>query len=358
MSRRRRVGTPAAAILLTLTITLGVFAGRSLAQKPVLTRTEQVEILVQPIDGFDRQRPDHRQFGRLEWRGGMVLSSASAAFGGFSGLVLDPDGRRLLAISDSGNWMMADLGYSGTRPARLSNARIGPLRALNGSRLARERDRDAEALTLAEGNLDRGTVLIGFELNYRIGSFSVSKAGVSAPHRYIKQPAESRRMPRNMQYEAIAVLQGGRFKGSTIAFAERMPDRRGLHTGWIWIDDEPRRLHLTDIGGFDITDAAALRDGSLILLERRFRWSEGVRMRLRLLNANEIAPGADMQGEVLLQADMGYQIDNMEAVAVHYGTQGEPIVTLMSDDNFNALLQRTVLLQFALDSNGRAQAGQ
>ncbi len=36
-------------------------------------------------------------------------------------------------------------------------------------------------------------------------------------------------------------------------------------------------LHLTDIGGFDVTDAAPLREGGLLVLERRFRWSKASR---------------------------------------------------------------------------------
>jgi hypothetical protein len=38
----------------------------------------------------------------------------------------------------------------------------------------------------------------------------------------------------------------------------------------------------------------------------------------------------------------------MEGLALHQGAGGETILTLISDDNFNRLLQRTVLLQFAL----------
>jgi hypothetical protein len=38
----------------------------------------------------------------------------------------------------------------------------------------------------------------------------------------------------------------------------------------------------------------------------------------------------------------------MEGIAVHRGAGGETVVTLISDDNFNRLLQRTILLQFVL----------
>ena len=44
----------------------------------------------------------------------------------------------------------------------------------------------------------------------------------------------------------------------------------------------------------------------------------------------------------------------MEGLAVHTGSQGETLLTLISDDNFNSLLQRTVLLQFALPAKSVA----
>jgi hypothetical protein len=51
---------------------------------------------------------------------------------------------------------------------------------------------------------------------------------------------------------------------------------------------------------------------------------------------------------------MGQEIDNMEALAVHTGTRGETVVTVLSDDNFNSFLQRTLLLQFALTNESHA----
>ena len=49
----------------------------------------------------------------------------------------------------------------------------------------------------------------------------------------------------------------------------------------------------------------------------------------------------------LFEADLGYQIDNMEGIAVHRNARGETILTLVSDDNFSAI-QRNLLLQFRL----------
>jgi hypothetical protein len=71
-------------------------------------------------------------------------------------------------------------------------------------------------------------------------------------------------------------------------------------------------------------------------------------MRIRRLQPAEIRRGARLTGRILFQGNSSYEIDNMEGMAVHRGAGGETVVTLISDDNFSRLLQRTVLLQFAL----------
>ena len=51
------------------------------------------------------------RLGRLAWRGGLELTSPSKDFGGFSGLLIEQDGRRLLAVTDRGMWLRAELDY-------------------------------------------------------------------------------------------------------------------------------------------------------------------------------------------------------------------------------------------------------
>ena len=58
---------------------------------------------------------------------------------------------------------------------------------------------------------------------------------------------------------------------------------------------------------------------------------------------------APLIGETLIDVVANsHEIDNMEGLGVHVDAAGATILTLISDDNFNHLLQRTVLLQFAL----------
>ncbi len=346
--------------LLIAVAALAIITERAVAQKPHLNaaRPQTIEIHATPLTSFDRPGTSQKTFGRLEWRGGLVLSSPSPNFGGWSGLVLDPSGRRLLSVSDAGSWMTGEITYDNGRPTGIKNAKISSIRALNGAPLTRTRDRDAESITLADGTLETGMALIAFEGNMRIGRFPIKDGELKAPVEYLKKPAETRRMHHNASFESIGVLKAGRYKDSVIAIAERLTNPQGDHTGWIWTRGQPRPFYLSDVRGFDITDLATLPDGNVIVLERRFRWTEGVKMRLRLLNGAELAPGARLEGETLLEADMGYEIDNMEGVAVHEGPRGETIITVLSDNNFSSFIQRTVLLQFALPRENTASIEQ
>jgi hypothetical protein len=337
----------AAAALVAATL----FTSRSVAEddrREPPTSVEKVEIEARPIAHFQRGRPDLKRFGPLEFRGGLVLSSPSPSFGGWSGLAMAADGKSLVAVSDIGVWMMADLAYDGPRPAKLVHAELGPLRGTGNRQLRTKRLQDAEALALLDGTLVRGTLLIGFERIHRIGRFEIRDRQVRAPAGYLRLPPEASRMQQNQGIEALAVLQAGPLKGSVVAFAERFTRGSGYHTGWLWVRGEPQAIHLKDIDAFNITDAAALPDGGLLVLERFYRWTEGVKMRIRYLAAAEIVPGARLMGRTLIEADSGYEIDNMEGMAVHRGPLGETVVTLISDDNFNSFLQRNVLLQFSL----------
>jgi len=315
-----------------------------------------VEVSATPIEAFQKTQPSRKRFGRLEFRGGLVLQSESKDFGGLSDLVVAPDGRRVLAITDAGGWLTAEIAYEATRPVGLRSVRMGKISSSKGGTLRRKRDHDAESMALADGNLTNGNVLIGFERNVRIAKFPIRNGVIGAPTASLKISPDMRRMKSNSGFEALTILKAGPYKGSPLAFAERLMDANGHHTGWIWVKGEPRRLALRDIGEFNLTGAATLDNGDVLLLERRFRWTEGVKMRLRQIPSSLLVPGAVIEGETLLDADMGYEIDNMEGIAVAKGPQGETVLTLVSDDNFNHFLQRTLLLQFTLHPDARPEA--
>jgi hypothetical protein len=96
-----------------------------------------------------------------------------------------------------------------------------------------------------------------------------------------------------------------------------------------------------------VSSARILPNGDLMLLERRYAPAWGIAMRLRRIAGDTIKVGARLDGDILLDAGMTSQIDNMEGLAVSQDEAGRTILTLVSDDNFS-ILQRTLILQFAL----------
>ena len=320
---------------------------------------EAVQVDAKRISSFGKSSSGSQTFGKLSFRGGLVLTSPSSSFGGWSGLEIDADGRKFLAISDAGVWMTGQLTYDGSAPSGIRDARIGPITGLGGAPLVKERDRDAESVVLIEGTLSKGTVLVSFEQNHRIGKFSITEKGLSAPIGYLTLPPDVRRQQRNKSLESVCILRSGPNKGAIITLSERFPDKTGnQHTGWMLPAGSAATasawttLTIRNIEGYDLTDCKSLADGSLLVLERRFRWSswyEGVKMRLRRFSPSEVRGGVLMEGEVLLDADMNYEIDNMEGLSIHRSPKGETVLTLISDDNYSTFIQRTVLLQFVLN---------
>lgn len=314
-----------------------------------------IDISTRMISYFQGDDHDRRIFGRLKWRGGLTVRSTSPFFGGISGLVMGPQGKYLLAVTDRGSWVRAEVLYEGEALHGLRNVTIGPLRARDGRPLDRKRHQDAEGVALLRGTPLKGELLISFERNHRIGRFPVNAKGVLKPLNYLKLPS-LRGVTRNKGLEALTIIRAGRYKGRVLTFAERKKNDAGHLEGWILTRRGARRLQLVRLDGFDITDLASLPSGEIIVLERRFRWSEGVQMRLRLLSLSDLRSDKPILGQTLLQVDGGFTIDNMEGVSVHKSSDGKTIITLVSDDNFS-VLQRTLLLQFELMKKRPVEAG-
>ncbi|MDX2306982.1 MAG: esterase-like activity of phytase family protein [Hyphomicrobium sp.] len=331
-----------------LALTCGL-AFAAIKPSPKGLKGERLDVTSIPITVFERAGRPTTDLGRLSWRGGLVLTDPSPHFGGWSGLVISPDGRRLTAISDAGAWMAGTLVYGRNRhPDALTDVTIGALKAKSGKDLARGRDRDAEGMTLASGTLDNGEVLISFENHHRIGRFPVQAGIPGAPSSYLELPAELRKKDGRDGLETVVALRSGAKGSSILAISEYAADEAETHAAWLWRGGKPEKLSIRAHDDYAITDAVGLDNGNIILLERRFRVLDGVRMRLREIAAGDIAPGAILDGEVLVDADLTREIDNMEGLAVHRESDGTTILTLISDDNFSRILQRTILLQFAL----------
>lgn len=303
----------------------------------------KIAISAQPIDVFNRGEPERRRFGALEFRGGLILTSAEERFGGISGIRLAPNGERFLAITDRGYWLRGSLTIDGDKPVGIANAEMAPMLAAGGGTLEGRGWFDTEAIA-ADGQ----TFYIGVERANRILRFDVGKGGLLAPGQLVTAPAAIRTLPHNQGIEGMAYVPKGRpLAGTLIAISERGLDKAGNIRAFLIGGATPGEFALRRIGDFDITDAALIPGGDLLVLERRFSFLSGLGMRIRLIRLADIKPGAVVDGPVLIEAGNAHEIDNMEGLAAHTNTAGETIVTIVSDDNFSRL-QRTLLLRFAL----------
>lgn len=296
---------------------------------------------------LDPEHPKRVRFGKLEWRGGVILRSSAREFGGYSGLAIDRNGKRLLAISDRGTWLSAAITYKSDVIAGLEEVHIGALDVGRYSSAGKS-GRDAESLApLVWGDLSAGQ-FVAFENRHRIVRYRTKAGRFGSSVRSLKLPRAVMSLKGNQGLEGIEVLAAGPHKGALVAFAERADDGDGYALGWIFQRGRAAPFGIKRLDGFDITGLAALPGGGLLVLERKFTGIlGGIYMRVRRLTTDEIRPGARVPGEILFTSDRRHFIDNMEAIAVHNAPSGETIITVMSDDNFNPF-QRTLLMQFAL----------
>lgn len=296
-----------------------------------------VEIAARGV-ALDLQEVGAARVGRLIYRGGLVLSAMEPRFGGWSGLDVSADGKRLVAVSDKGYWMDARLAYDEGRLAGVAGARIGELTGLDG-RPARGSWSDAEGLARAPD----GGYFVSFERRPRVWFYPAAEPPFSLPPRPVPTPPGIERAPSNGGMEAIARLPGGRL----LVIAEELYQDEA-NVGWIGDGRTWQRLTYRCAPGFKPTDAAVTPSGDVLVLERRFTRLGSLGARIVRVRAGDIRAGARLEGEVLALIEPPLTLDNFEGISARTGARGETLVYVISDDNY-FFLQRTLLLMFEIE---------
>ncbi len=282
---------------------------------------------------LDPENPARKSIGRLEFIGGLRLSSSDPAFGGFSGLDISADGR-LTAIGDRGQWLSARLEEEQGRPVALTDASMMPLQGIGGQGLNGPW-RDAESLARLPG----GGWLVAFERFHRIRRYEEKAPLYGGGAAIVPRPPALDAAPANGGIEAMTVLADGRI----LIFAEDMRTEQGTHPGWlIGPDGSMARLSLRAEGLFKPTGLSTLANGDVLLLERRFTLIGGVAARISRLRRQDIRPAARLGAQELARLEPPLTVDNFEGIAAV--ADG---IYILSDDNFNPL-QNTLLLKFRL----------
>ncbi|MEO0485447.1 MAG: esterase-like activity of phytase family protein [Pseudomonadota bacterium] len=253
-------------------------------------------------------------------------SSKLPGFGGLSGLELSADGRDLLAVTDRGTLIRAQLDRGqGGALTNIAILALEPLRDPRGAPLVEEY-RDAEALA-ADG---AGGVYVAFEFHHRIWHYP----GPDTLPEPVPRAAWMDGLPDNKGVEALAYHPNH----GLIAITET-PGPDGAFAIQSFQDGTWRRRGtLPASGGFQVTGADFAQDGTLYIVERKLGLL-GFRTRLRR---------RDPTGEVetIFASEQG-DFDNLEAVSTWRDAAGMLRLTLLSDDNFLAF-QRTEIIEFSL----------
>ena len=316
-----------------------------------LDRTTPIEITAHQIV-LDPSKPDRKLVNGLIYRGGLELSSGHKFFGGYSGLTVSPDGSKMIAISDRGTWLKADLIHENGRLSGIANAGVAPILGANGKRLG-VGYRDAEALATDP----RGGFLISFEGQHRLNHYSVAPLPVGSMPALLATPDGLSSAPLNKGLEAIVPLGARRYL--LLTEDHRNDDLDTI--GWILTHSHDRKsgsaaeISLAVSGLFHPTDAALLPDGDILVLERRYMVLKGGSMRLRRINSADVMPGTRLVGTTLGTITPPLTVDNMEGLAIRTDSDGKTLVYIMSDDNFKPGFgslflpsQRTLLMMFEL----------
>jgi hypothetical protein len=328
-----------------LLVALAILAATSaFAQTPrYAVASTRIEIGAVPITSFDNRDPSQIRFGALEFRGGLELTSNNPAFGGISGLHIEPDGAHFLAITDRGSWLRGRIVYRDGKPVGITDAEIAPILGSDGRPLAARGWYDTESLTERDG-----IFYVGIERVEQIVRLDYRRDGFKARAEPIKVPPDFKTFKYNRSLEClVAPPRGSPLAGMLIVVTERSLDARGNLRSFLLDGDRVTRFSVKRTDDFDVSDCAILPPGDLLLLERRYSLLRGVAIRIRRVPLESLKMDALVDGRAMIEADLAYEIDNMEGMAVHRTSSGEMIVTLVSDDNFS-FIQRNLLLQFAI----------
>lgn len=303
--------------------------------------------------GFVSVQAEHRKHApqavldalgdRLSVEAVFALSSSHPDFGGLSGLWLNADATRMIAINDSNQRWQARLVHDDKgRLTDVVDWSVADLPQMPGEDDAL-RWIDSESLSGDGG----GGLVVAYEGNHRLRRWSLDHLddipeSVTLP--------EGLGGPSNSGIEALATLPGGRL----FAVGERVGAWGGEGLmGWVIDGRSVEDLIYIQGPGFAPTGADRL-DDRMFMVERSFSLLGGFRSRIVTFPADAVRPKARIEGDELAAFRWGSLGENFEAIAARRGPNGRIMLYLLADDNFS-FLQETLLVQLSLPASGPVQ---
>lgn len=319
-----------------------VLAASPLLAKPATSHVfAPIELSVRAIPLFPDDA-DETTAGQLVYRGGLELSSPSPNFGGLSGMVLD-DGR-ITAVTDAGYFLRMRIEIAKDRLVGAGEPEMAPMLGSDGAPFADKALADAEAI--AFDGTSKG-YLVAFEHKHRLLAYPIGRNGTIGLPAPRAMPDPMPKLGANEGLEGIVADPAA--PDRIIAFAESPVGAPDMLNGWIFGKGPTRALALPRTGDYSVTDLAFGPDGALFVLERRYTRATGVGMQIRRIDRADLDADGPLEARILTRLAFPASIDNMEALAVFEGADGDTMFLVLSDDNFSGF-QRTLLLLFALET--------
>ena len=330
-------------LVATFSLLLGLFFAIIAPAFAIPNAVERLEISARPIRYFQIGSTGTR-FGPLEFVGGLELTSTSSDLGALSSFRFLTPGKDFIGVADTGFWVFGAIARDADgKPSGVADFRMQQMFDRAGKISNRKWEVDAEGLAVKDG-----IAAVGFERDHRIARFRIEPDDMKAATGDLDFLIPQSELRQNRGFETVAHAHpNGQHEGGLVIVSEKSLDKAGNIFAAIVEGPNKGIFTVKRNGEFDITDGAFLPNGDLLLLERSFSMASGVKMRLRRIYGENIAKGAVADGPVLFEADMGYQIDNMEGLDVWTRADGAQMVSLVSDDN-HSILQRNLYLEFVL----------
>ena len=264
---------------------------------------------------------------KLEQAGFLNIDRNEKDYGGFSGLLIKNAGTEALVVTDKSFFFVLELrrddndiltGYSAIKKGRILSSKG---EHLNG------RNTDSESIAMDTNN----NYYISFESNHRIMMHTeVEGKGIFVP----KHPM-FRNLSVNKGIEALAIDNENRL----IAIPEKpplgisnVPIFRLQNNKWEII----KYVKIED--NFLVTDAEILPMGLLLILERKFSWTQGFKTRFRLISLDKF----DNTEPIIVFTSTANQFDNLEGMTFWKDKKREMRILTVSDDNFHPLQQSEI----------------
>ena len=160
---------------------------------------------------------------------------------------------------------------------------------------------------------------VGIERVEKIVRFNYRRDGLLARGEPITVPPDFKTFTYNKSLECLAAPPpGSPLAGTLIVVTERSLDAQGNHRSFL-LKRRPRRalFSVKRSDDFDVSDCTILPPAICCCSSAAIRRRAASPCASAASRSRAIKPGALVDGKPLIEADLAYQIDNMEGIAVH-----------------------------------------